>query len=65
MCPDCQIMPLRVWDTFVVPTDNFAMGVVYAADNGASVVEGAVGGLANTQLRAQRVQLRRRSRAWR
>ena len=49
MCPDCQIMPLRVWDTFVVPTDNYAMGVVYAADNGASVVEGAVGGLTNTQ----------------
>src|SRR5688572_25085418 len=40
MCPDCQIMPLRVWDTFVVPTDNYAMGVVYAADNGAEVVEG-------------------------
>jgi Subtilase family/RTX calcium-binding nonapeptide repeat (4 copies) len=49
MCPDCQLMPLRVWDTFVVPTDNYAMGVMYAADNGASVVEGAVGGLTNTQ----------------
>jgi hypothetical protein len=48
MCPDCQVIPLRVWDTFVVPTDNFAMGVTYAADNGASVVEGAVGGLTNT-----------------
>ena len=48
-CPDCQIMPLRVWDTFVVPTDNYAMGVVYAARNGADVVEGAVGGLTNTQ----------------
>ncbi len=49
MCPECQFMPLRVWDTFVVPTDFFAMGVAYAADNGASVVEGAVGGLTNTQ----------------
>ena len=49
MCPDCQIMPLRVWDTFVVPTDNFAMGLTYAADNGASVAEGAVGGLTNTR----------------
>jgi hypothetical protein len=49
MCPRCQIMPLRVWDTFVVPIDNYAMGTVYAADNGASVVEGAVGGLGNTQ----------------
>jgi hypothetical protein len=49
VCPECQVMPLRVWDTFVVPTDFFAMGVVYAADNGASVVEGAVGGLTNTR----------------
>jgi hypothetical protein len=49
MCPRCQLMPLRVWDTFVVPTDNYAMGTVYAAANGASVVEGAVGGLTNTQ----------------
>jgi len=48
ICPECQVIPLRVWDTFVVPIDNFAMGVVYAADNGAAVVEGAVGGLGNT-----------------
>src|SRR5688500_1236930 len=49
LCPDCTLMPLRVWDTFVVPTDNYAMGALYAARNGASVVEGAVGGLTNTQ----------------
>jgi hypothetical protein len=49
MCPDCQLMPLRVWDTFVVPGDNYAMGVDYATRNGASVVEGAVGGLSNSQ----------------
>jgi hypothetical protein len=49
ICPDCQIMPLRIWDSFVVPTDFNAMGVVYAADNGASVVEVANGGLTNTR----------------
>ncbi|HKG36768.1 MAG TPA: S8 family serine peptidase [Solirubrobacterales bacterium] len=49
VCPDCQIMPLRVWDTFVVPTDNYAMATVYATREGASVVEGAVGGLTNTR----------------
>ena len=42
-------MPLRIWDTFVVPTDFHAMGVVYAADNGADVIEGANGGLTNTR----------------
>ena len=49
LCPACRIMPLRVWDTFVVPTDNYAMGVLYAVANGASVVEGAVGGLTNSR----------------
>ncbi len=49
VCPDCQIMPLRIWDTFIVPTDFHAMAVVYAADNGASVVEGANAGLTNTR----------------
>ncbi len=49
ICPDCQIMPLRIWDTFVTPTDFHSMGLIYAADNGASVVEGANGGLTNTR----------------
>jgi Ca2+-binding RTX toxin-like protein len=49
LCPECQLIPLRVWDSFVVPGDNYAMGVVYATSNGASVVEGAVGGLTNTR----------------
>ncbi len=48
VCPECQVMPLRVWDTFVVDTNLFALATVYAADNGASVVEGAVGGLLNS-----------------
>ncbi len=49
ICPDCQVLPLRIWDTFVTPTDFYAMGALYATENGASVIEGAVGGLTNTQ----------------
>jgi hypothetical protein len=49
MCPRCQLMPLRMWDTFVAPTDNWAAAVTYAARNGADVAEGATGGLTNTQ----------------
>jgi hypothetical protein len=49
ICPDCRIMPLRIWDSFVVPTDFNAMATVYAADNGASVIEVANGGLTNTR----------------
>ena len=54
MCPDCQLMPLRIWDTFVTPTDQWASGAKYATDNGAAVIEGAVGGLTNTRF-ARRV----------
>ena len=27
MCPRCQIVPMRVWDTFVADTNNFAQAV--------------------------------------
>ncbi|HEY7150617.1 MAG TPA: S8 family serine peptidase [Solirubrobacterales bacterium] len=43
VCPHCQIMPLRTWDTFVSDGNTFAMGVLYATDNGAAVIEGANG----------------------
>jgi uncharacterized repeat protein (TIGR01451 family) len=52
-CPDCQIVPMRVWDTFVVDTNNFAQAVLYAADNDIEVVEGAVGALFNTRFARQ------------
>ncbi len=45
VCPKCQFMPLRVWDTFVSDQNNFAMAITYATDNGAEVIEGADGGL--------------------
>ncbi|HKG64035.1 MAG TPA: S8 family serine peptidase [Solirubrobacteraceae bacterium] len=48
VCPECQIVPVRVWDTFVTDTNQFALGVTYAADNGIRVVEAALGGLTNT-----------------
>ena len=48
VCPRCMIVPVRVWDTFVTDTNQFALGVSYAADNGIRVVEAALGGLTNT-----------------
>jgi Subtilase family/RTX calcium-binding nonapeptide repeat (4 copies) len=44
-CPHCQILPIRTWDTFVSDGNNFGMGILYATDNGASVIEGANGSL--------------------
>lgn len=45
ICPRCQLLPIRTWDTFVSDGNTFAMGILYAADNGASVIEGANGSL--------------------
>ncbi len=49
MCPRCQIVPLRVWDTFVADANNMSQAALYAADNGIEVVEGAIGGLFNSR----------------
>jgi hypothetical protein len=48
MCPRCQIVPLRIWDTFVADTNNVAQAGLYAADNHIEVVEAAIGGLTST-----------------
>ncbi len=45
VCPYCQVMPIRVWDTFVSDGDTFGLGMTYAADNGVRVIEGADGSL--------------------
>ncbi|MFN8162644.1 MAG: S8 family serine peptidase [Solirubrobacterales bacterium] len=45
VCPHCQIIPIRTWDTFVSDGNTFAMGILYAAENGAKVIEGANGSL--------------------
>ncbi|HEY4427929.1 MAG TPA: S8 family serine peptidase [Solirubrobacteraceae bacterium] len=45
VCPHCQVMPVRIWDTFVADANSFALGIVYATDNGAKVIEGADGSL--------------------
>ena len=45
VCPRCTVMPIRIWDTFVSDANQFALGMVYAADNGVEVIEGANGSL--------------------
>ena len=33
VCPGCRVVPIRIWDTFVADNNNFAMCMLYAADN--------------------------------
>ncbi|HVN86191.1 MAG TPA: FG-GAP-like repeat-containing protein [Candidatus Binatia bacterium] len=48
-CPNCMIIPVRVGDSFVADVNAFAQGVVYAVDNGARVVQEALGTLDQTR----------------
>lgn len=43
VCPLCRFVPLRVGDSFIADAQDFAKAVVYAADNGALVVQEALG----------------------
>lgn len=42
-CPRCMVVPLRIGDSFVVHAEEFALAVLYAADNGIAVVQAAIG----------------------
>jgi hypothetical protein len=47
-CPRCSILNVRVGDSFIVDVNQFADGVVFAVESGASVVQEALGSLNNT-----------------
>jgi len=47
-CPNCMLLELRVGDSFVADINHFAEAVVYATNNGASVVQEALGTVDHT-----------------
>ena len=49
VCPNCIVMHMRVGDSFVADVNDFAQGAVYATDNGASVIQSALGTLNNSR----------------
>ena len=49
LCPRCRVTPIRIWDTFVADNNNFALCMLYAADNGIPVIEAAIGALTTTE----------------
>ncbi len=48
-CPNCMFLPVRVGDAFIADADNIAAGILFAADSGAKVLQGALGALGNNQ----------------
>src|SRR3989442_6099300 len=50
LCPQCRLVPSRIWDTFVADPNNFALCMLYAADNRIDVIQAAIGALTTTQV---------------
>jgi hypothetical protein len=42
-CPNCMVVPLRVGESFVTDANRFAPAALYATDNGADVIQEALG----------------------
>jgi hypothetical protein len=55
-CPNCMVVITRVGDSFVADANAFAQATLYAVDNGALVVQEALGTLNNTRLARDAVQ---------
>ncbi len=49
VCPLCRFVPLRVGDSFITDVTLFGKAVVYATDNGAKVVQCALGTINNNR----------------
>ncbi|MDY0004081.1 MAG: FG-GAP-like repeat-containing protein [Polyangia bacterium] len=50
VCPHCQLMMLRAGESFIVDVNDFAMATIYGVDNGASLIQEALGSINNTKL---------------
>jgi hypothetical protein len=48
VCPGCTALMVRAGDSFVVDANEFAQGVIFAVDSGASVIQEALGSVNNT-----------------
>ena len=55
-CPNCMLIEERVGDSFVADVNHFAPAVGYAVDNGASVVQEALGTVNNSSFARDAVQ---------
>ncbi len=44
-CPNCEVLPLRVGESFVAEANRFAEATTYATDRGVNVIQEALGSL--------------------
>jgi hypothetical protein len=55
-CPNCMSIHMRVGDSFIADESRFAQATIYAADNGALVIQEALGTLNHTELARRAVE---------
>ena len=55
-CPNCMVLPLRVGESFVTDANRFAEAALYATDNGADVIQEALGALNAPQFAQQAIE---------
>lgn len=55
VCPDCTVLMVRVGDSFVADVNNFAQGVVFSVDTGASIIQSALGAVNYTAFSRQAI----------
>ena len=55
-CPNCTVIHMRVGDSFIADINRFAAAVIYATDNGALVVQSALGTLNNSSFARKAVE---------
>lgn len=48
VCPACRFVPLRVGNSFITDSNDFAKAVIYGADSGAKVIQEALGTINQT-----------------
>jgi Subtilase family len=54
-CPSCTVLPVRVGESFIAEGNDFARGVLFAVDSGASVLQEALGSIDITTTAAQAI----------
>lgn len=48
VCPECTLLMVRAGDSFVTDANDYANGVIFSVDSGASVIQCALGTVNNT-----------------
>ena len=56
ICPECTTLMVRGGDSFVADGNDFAGGVIFAVDSGASVIQSALGSLSRSQYAEDAIQ---------